>query len=82
VATRPMFRLIGERGPEAVVPLHKIAQLGGGAGGGAPTVNVTINGGDMDAEAIVRATEIRVGEKLRSSAWYRDSIKRTARRGM
>lgn len=40
IVSRPTLALIGEAGPEAVVPLRK-----GGMGGGAPTVNIYNNTG-------------------------------------
>lgn len=39
IVTRPTLALIGEAGPEAVVPLSH-----GGAGAGGTTINVTVNG--------------------------------------
>tara|TARA_R100001530_G_scaffold33644_1_gene26387 strand:- start:1120 stop:3450 length:2331 start_codon:yes stop_codon:yes gene_type:complete len=50
VVTRPTMALIGEAGPEAVIPLGK-------GGGMAPTINVTISGntvfGEMDFKRLV-----------------------------
>lgn len=49
IVTRPMFSLIGEAGPEAVIPLSQAGRYGVGGGGG--DVYVTVNGfmGDEDA---------------------------------
>ena len=62
VATRPTMAIIGEAGPEAIVPLsagHGI-NLGGG-GGGNTTVNVTVQGsyaGDQNALAKLVLTAV------------------------
>jgi phage-related protein len=40
IVTRPTNALIGEAGPEAVIPLSKLGQMGGGA-----TYNITVNAG-------------------------------------
>jgi hypothetical protein len=40
IVTRPTNALIGEAGPEAVIPLNKLGQMGGG-----PTYNITVNAG-------------------------------------
>lgn len=42
IVTGPTFALIGERGPEAVVPLDKLGSMGGG-------VTINVNGGDPQA---------------------------------
>lgn len=49
MAVRPTHRLIGERGPEAVIPLHRLAQmkLGGGT-----NVNVSIGQIGADFESM------------------------------
>jgi hypothetical protein len=44
IVTGPTLAMIGERGPEAVIPLSK---AGGGVGGGGVTIHV--NGGDPQA---------------------------------
>ena len=41
IVTGPTFALIGERGPEAVVPLDKLGAMGG--------VTINVNGGDPNA---------------------------------
>jgi hypothetical protein len=53
IVTGPQLALIGERGPEAVIPLSKLGSMGFGGGGGGITVNV--NGGDPNS--IVRALQ-------------------------
>lgn len=45
VVTKPTLSLIGEAGPEAVVPLSKLGSMGGGQSVHIP--NVTIRGGDL-----------------------------------
>ena len=42
IVTSPTFALIGERGPEAVVPLDRLGSMGGG-------VTINVNGGDPQA---------------------------------
>ena len=44
IVTSPTLALIGERGPEAVVPL---SQYNGGQGGGGPTINIYVSGNTM-----------------------------------
>ena len=53
IVTGPQLALIGERGPEAVIPLSKMGSMGFGGGGGGITINV--NGGDPNS--IVRALQ-------------------------
>jgi hypothetical protein len=42
IVTSPTFALIGEAGPEAVIPLSKMGSMGGG-------VTINVNGGDPNA---------------------------------
>ncbi|WP_248785704.1 phage tail tape measure protein, partial [Escherichia coli] len=42
IVTRPTLALIGEAGPEAVVPLNRANTMGGG-------VTINVNGGDPNA---------------------------------
>jgi len=53
IVTSPTFALIGEAGPEAVIPLSKM----GGMGGGNITVNV--NGGDPNAVVLALQNYVR-----------------------
>jgi hypothetical protein len=55
IATGPTLALIGESGPEAVIPLSRGAQYGVGTGGGGNTITVNVNGGDPNS--IVRALQ-------------------------
>lgn len=48
IVTSPTLAMIGERGPEAVVPLNKMSNMGGG-------VNITINGGLGTSSDIAQA---------------------------
>jgi len=52
IVTGPQLAMIGERGPEAVIPLSKMGQFGLGGGGG---ITVNVNGGDPNS--IVRALQ-------------------------
>ena len=51
ITTGPMIAMIGEKGPEAVIPLDRA----GGMGFGGNTITVNVNGGDPDA--VVRAIQ-------------------------
>jgi len=42
IVTSPTMALIGEAGPEAVIPLSKMGSMGGG-------VTINVNGGDPNA---------------------------------
>jgi hypothetical protein len=53
IVTSAQLAMIGERGPEAVIPLSKLGSMGFGGGGANITVNV--NGGDPNS--IVRALQ-------------------------
>jgi hypothetical protein len=56
IVTRPTLALIGERGPEAVVPLHGGAAFGGGVpAGGVTSVTINVYGGDP--QAVVNALQ-------------------------
>ena len=59
IVTRPTFALIGEAGPEAVIPLNKAGGAAGGIGGG---VTVTITGNNFygDDPQFIK----RVGDEL------------------
>jgi hypothetical protein len=48
IVNSPTFAMIGEAGPEAVIPLSKLANMGGG-------VNITINGGLGTSSDIAQA---------------------------
>jgi len=52
VVTSPTFALIGEAGPEAVIPLDKMGGIGGG-------VTINVNGGDPNAVVQALRTYMR-----------------------
>lgn len=58
MVTRPTWRLFGERGPEAVIPLHRAGQLGGGVSVSIGAVNVQA-GGDLEGAADAAAARVR-----------------------
>jgi hypothetical protein len=51
IVTGPTLGLVGEAGPEAVIPLDRLGRLGGG-----PTINVTVNGA---VDPVATAKQIR-----------------------
>jgi hypothetical protein len=54
IVTSPQLALIGERGPEAVIPLSKMNQMGGGN-----NVTIHVNGGDPNAVVQALRTYMR-----------------------
>ena len=54
IVTSAQLAMIGERGPEAVIPLSKLGSMGFGGGAGA-NITVNVNGGDPNA--IVRVLQ-------------------------
>ena len=52
IVTSPTFALIGEAGPEAVIPLDKMGGMGGG-------VTINVNGGDPNAVVAALRTYMR-----------------------
>jgi hypothetical protein len=56
IVTSPQLALIGEKGPEAVIPLTG-PNAGGGMGGN--TVNINVNGGDPNAVVQALRTYMR-----------------------
>jgi hypothetical protein len=52
IVTSPTFALIGEAGPEAVIPLDKMGSMGGG-------VTINVNGGDPNAVVDALRTYMR-----------------------
>lgn len=89
MVTRPTIALIGERGPEAVVPLHKAQNFGfPGGGGGGGGVNVAINiaqmgGGfaELPADQQARLVGDAYARQVRSSGGLR-AIQRRQSRGL
>jgi hypothetical protein len=52
VVTRPTFALIGEAGPEAVIPLARVQSVGGGSDGAAVPVNLTFHINAIDRAGV------------------------------
>lgn len=52
IVTSPTMALIGEAGPEAVIPLDKMSSMGGG-------VTINVNGGDPNAVVNALRTYMR-----------------------
>jgi phage-related minor tail protein len=52
IVNSPTLALIGEAGPEAVVPLDRAGSMGG-------TVNINVNGGDPNAVVAALRTYMR-----------------------
>jgi hypothetical protein len=52
IVTGPTMALIGEAGPEAVIPLDKLGNIGGG-------VTINVNGGDPNAVVAALRTYMR-----------------------
>ena len=63
---RPTQALIGESGPEAVLPLHGAGAAAAGLGG--MTINVNVAGNAHDPEGIAHAVERVVREQWRRAA--------------
>ena len=63
IVTSPTFALIGEAGPEAVIPLSKMGSMGGG-------VTINVNGGDPEAvvNALRRYMQLNGSVPIRVSA--------------
>jgi hypothetical protein len=58
VVTKPTLAMIGEAGPEAVVPLSKVGSLSGTAGTSASATPVVVNiNGALDPLAVARQVE-------------------------
>jgi hypothetical protein len=55
IVTGPTLAMIGEAGPEAVIPLDRMGQMGGGG----TTVNINVSGGDPNAVVQALRTYMR-----------------------
>jgi hypothetical protein len=55
IVTGPTLAMIGEAGPEAVIPLDRMGQMGGGG----TTVNINVNGGDPQSVVNALRTYMR-----------------------
>lgn len=78
MVTRPTRALIGERGPEAVIPLHRMGKMGG-ASVSVGNVYVNANG---DLEAVAALAGQQVTQAILRSGRVRNQIKRAARTGL
>ena len=65
IVTRPTFAMVGEAGPEAVVPLNKSAGLGGGV-----TINIQGNFVGSEDEAMRLGNMIINQMKLNKKVSY------------
>jgi|GEM_PF-4232473 len=80
IVTRPTYGLVGEAGPEAVIPLSKV-----GAGGFGGTVNQQINiysQPGQDEQAIAEMAANEVVRKMRYSQGYKSNLKSELRGGL
>lgn len=88
VALRPTWRRFGEAGPEAVIPLHRMAEVSrkfGGGGGGSVSVNIgSIGGGlaDLSAQDFGRLVGEAVTSQVERDGGVRGTIRRTASGGL
>jgi len=55
VTSRIDNAIVGEAGPEAIIPLDRLSQFMGGGTGGGNTYNITLNGANMTPEDVVTA---------------------------
>jgi hypothetical protein len=62
IVTRPTLAVVGEAGPEAVIPLNRAGSMG--MGGGGMTINITTG---ADPNAVIAA--IKKFEKSNGAAW-------------
>jgi hypothetical protein len=79
IVTRRQLAIVGEAGPEAIIPLRRLRDRGGGM-----TVNigdVVVGNAGGDAEGARRAVAAGVADALRNSAALRGMVRRTAREG-
>lgn len=88
MVTRPTIALVGERGPEAVVPLHRAGEFGfpNGGGGAGVTVNLNVDrlGGtfaDLPADTQGRIVGDAFSRMVKGSGGFRAAASRS-RRGL
>jgi hypothetical protein len=70
IVNRPTMALIGEAGPEALIPLNRTAgnsPLPGGMGAGGNQYTINLYGGEATPQAVVDA--IKRWERLNGTAW-------------
>jgi hypothetical protein len=68
IVTRPTLSVVGEKGPEAVIPLHRLPDLAGaGAGGGySPVFNLSVD--SLDELSLMRLAR-RAFDAYNTEAW-------------
>lgn len=87
VATRATRRLVGEAGPEAIIPLHRIGdvarKIGGGRGGGGIVVNIgNVGSNGMDPDTIGTLVGRAVTAQLRENRGLKAAVRETASGGL
>lgn len=75
MVTQPTLGLIGEAGPEAIIPLSKLGGLGGGIN--VSIGGITVQGGGMGPDEVAAA----VAAKLRHNGSFRQAV-RQGQRGL
>ena len=65
IATRPHMGVVGEKGPEAIIPLSKLGNMGGN------TYNIEVRGGGYGADEIGRQVvrAIQEFERRNGKSW-------------
>lgn len=86
MTTRASWRYVGERGPEAIIPLWRMGSMGKGGGGSSVTVNIGALGGggleDLTPEQLGDLVGVGVARQVREDGGIRTLMKRTVRRGL
>lgn len=77
IVTRPTRTLVGERGPEAVIPLHKMNQLGGG---GISIGGITVNVSASDVKVAARMAAAEVERAILEKSSTRAAVVRATTR--
>jgi hypothetical protein len=62
ITTGPTIAMIGEKGPEAVIPLDKLENMGG------PTINITVTSADPNAVVAALQQYVRSNNRLPANA--------------
>jgi hypothetical protein len=78
VALRPVRRWIGESGPEAVVPLHRMGELFGGRGGFSIQIGSIV--GTPDPEEVGELAKMATMRALREDPRMQSRVAGVARR--
>lgn len=67
IVTGPTFALVGEAGPEAIIPLSAFAggnSLAGGGFGGGGGINITVTGNNISSQVDIRNMAQQVGAEI------------------